>query len=75
MLRVALLSAIVASASAFVPTALPLGVRAAKSAGPSMQLYQAGKAQGKGVNAIPIFSRPDSLKVAPPSLTFLDSEC
>ena len=26
-----------------------------------MQLYKDGQAQGKGVNAIPIFSRPTSL--------------
>jgi hypothetical protein len=63
MLRLTILSAIVASAAAFAPAALPMaGTRALRSTGPSMQLYKDGQAQGKGVNAIPIFPRPASLK-------------
>ncbi len=63
MLRLAILFAAIASASAFAPSALPMGsARSVKAVGPSMQLYKAGEAQGKGVNAIPIFKRPDSLK-------------
>ena len=63
MLRLALVSALVASASAFAPSALPKAApRALRSNGPAMQLWKAGEAQGKGVNAIPIFPRPASLK-------------
>jgi hypothetical protein len=62
MLRSVLIAAMVASATAFAPSSvLPrAGVRQ-QTAGPSMQLYSAGKMQGKGVNIIPIFKRPDSL--------------
>jgi hypothetical protein len=42
----------------------PIGSASAR--GPSMQLYKDGQAQGKGVNAIPIFKRP-AVSVAPSS--------
>eukprot|EP00284_Hemiselmis_tepida_P012103 CAMPEP_0174915102 /NCGR_PEP_ID=MMETSP1355-20121228/102_1 /TAXON_ID=464990 /ORGANISM="Hemiselmis tepida, Strain CCMP443" /LENGTH=217 /DNA_ID=CAMNT_0016159903 /DNA_START=14 /DNA_END=667 /DNA_ORIENTATION=+ len=63
MLRASVLAACVAAATAFSPSALPLGTATRKAtSGPTMQLYKEGKLQGKGVNCIPIFKRPDSLK-------------
>ena len=63
MMRLTLLSAAIVGASAFAPSALPKAApRALRSNGPAMQLWKAGEAQGKGVNAIPIFPRPASLK-------------
>nr|7Y7B_1 Chain 1, ACPI-1 [Chroomonas placoidea]7Y8A_1 Chain 1, ACPI-1 [Chroomonas placoidea] len=59
MLRLSLLAAIVACASAFAPTSLPMGsMRKAATKGPSMQLFGAGKLQGEGVTAIPFAGRP-----------------
>nr|7Y7B_9 Chain 9, ACPI-12 [Chroomonas placoidea]7Y8A_9 Chain 9, ACPI-12 [Chroomonas placoidea] len=64
MFRALLVLAAVAGASAFTAPAVLPGRSTARAAtkGPSMQLYKEGSLQGKGVNCIPIFKRPDSLK-------------
>mmetsp|Transcript_11989 Transcript_11989/g.18779 ORF Transcript_11989/g.18779 Transcript_11989/m.18779 type:complete len:158 (+) Transcript_11989:2-475(+) len=62
MMRTALLCAMAATASAFAPSAmLPATARSgAVSRGPSMQLFQDGKLQGKGLVAIPPLGRPET---------------
>ncbi|EKX48559.1 Light-harvesting Chl a protein 5 [Guillardia theta CCMP2712] len=60
MLRVLLLAAVAASASAFAPSSLLPATRRAGNAGISMQLFGDGKIQGKGVTAIPFAGRPNT---------------
>nr|7Y7B_5 Chain 5, ACPI-5 [Chroomonas placoidea]7Y8A_5 Chain 5, ACPI-5 [Chroomonas placoidea] len=63
MLRLSLLAACIAAASAFAPVALPgMGMRAAtRRPAVSMQLWEDGKVQGKGLKAIPFSDPPESL--------------
>ena len=56
MHRVLAVMAGLASASAFAPVSV---LPRAQNAGPTMQLYKDGSLQGKGVNCVPIFKRPD----------------